>query len=270
MSFRAEYEIGKLEFRRIMFHPIVIVIGLIITGFIYISNAGGAYLFEQLSRRYLSDAFVLGFSQTWDATTLVCMTMAAFFGATSVSRERWDNSINVVLTKPLYKRDYLIGKLMGVTASLLVFIVFSLLITGLITAMYFRGPLSMSEFAWRIIVYIILLTLSCCLVAALNMFLGVLSKNMLFVVAASMTYIFAEWFWNISVYLPGYELISPVRVNGCMFGMGAGGYLLFLFDTLCPFTKWFSYAVPYIAITIIELVLVLLISIAMFSRSDNV
>jgi ABC-2 type transport system permease protein len=194
--------------------------------------------------------------------------LAAFFGATSVSRERWDNSINIVLTKPLFRRDYLIGKLMGITASLLVFIVFFILVTGIITATYFRGPLSMSESAWRIIVYIILLTLSCCLVAALNMFLGVLTKNVLFVVAASMTYVFAEWFWNISAYLPGYELISPMRVNGCMFGMGSEG--IFLFDTLCPFTGWFSYAFPYIAITIIELVLVLLISIAMFSRSDNV
>lgn len=270
MSFRAQYAVGKLEFRRIMFHPIVPVIGLIITAFIYISNAGGAYLFEELSRKYLSDAYVLGFSQTWDATTLICMIMAAFFGATSVSKERWDDSINVVLTKPLYRRDYLIGKLMGVTASLFVFIVFSLLITGIITAYYFRGPLSMSEFAWRIIAYIILLTLSCCLVAAINIFFGVLTKNMLFVVAASMTYIFAEWFWNISVYLPGYELISPMRVNGCMFGMGVNTSLLYLFDTLCPFTQWFDYAIPYILITVIELVFVLLISIIVFSRSENV
>ncbi len=121
--------------------------------------------------------------------------IAIFLGATSISYERWNSSINVLLTKPLYRRDYIIGKFIGISAFMLLFNTITLLFIGLIMILFFRGPQSDIEFIWRLAAYIIITTLACSLVIALNMLFGIISKNILMVTAASITYVFFDWVW---------------------------------------------------------------------------
>lgn len=253
---------------------VIIVCGIIIL----IALINGAGSFDDLN--YVSahdnlDAILIGFSTSWQSTSMICTIMAAFLGATAIQYDRSKNSLNVLLTKPLYRKDYFIGKFFGLVVFMLIFNTFVVLFTGLILIVFFRNPLSVSEFLLRIAAYIIVLTMSCSLVIALNMLFGVISKNILFVTTASMTYIYFDWIWNTGLLLNNISLgslsiLTPVNLYCRIIDPFATLSYPTLYDTLIPIEQWLSSAIPYIGLMFIEILVFLLISIHLFTRDDNV
>lgn len=271
---KAVYEIAKREFIRILVHPIAMFAAIVLIVVILLNGLGEAHYTQESSSTASQpgwDTAVSWFTSTWWALNVVCTIMAAFLGATSILYEKWNNSLSVLLSKPLYRWDFILGKFTGLSLFMLVFNTFVLLLAGFSTVMFYKQPQSDLEFAWRLIAYILILSLGCSLIIALNMFFGVLSKNILVVTSASIIYIFYEWVWssgnligNLSNYTPlqlYYKLICPFIIPGDPIP---------LFNTLVPFDRWFSAILPFLAILLIELSALLLAGIFVFSREDKI
>jgi ABC-2 type transport system permease protein len=266
---RMVYEIARQEFVRVLTYPLIPIVFLIILIIAYINGAGGAHDLRSFEEWTTGDALLQGFGQSYGATSMICTIMAIFLGATSIPYERWNGSINVLLTKPLYRRDYVIGKFMGLSGFMLLFNTFTLLFIGLLMIMFFRGPLSSLEFIWRLAAYIIIMSLSCSTVIALNMLFGVISKDILVVTSASMTYIFFDWIWHNERILGDLSILTPMTLYGLAIHPFAEPFNP-LFNTTVQFYRWFSAALPFLAILFIEMLLFLLVGIYLFSREDNV
>lgn len=272
MNTSAVFEIARQEFARLLIHPLVPLAALLVLIAAYLNGAGGAHDLEILSGMDLyhkSDMVLVGFGQSLQSTSMICTIMAAFLGAISIPYERWKNTVNVLLTKPLYRRDFIIGKFVGLSAFMLLFNTISILLIGLLIIVYFRGPQSDLEFAWRLMAYILVLTLSCSLVIALNMLFGTISKNLLVVTSASITYIFIDWIWYNDKFLGSLSVLTPVNLYFKLITPFPITWTT-LFDTLVPFDRWFYGIIPYLAILFAEMSILLLMGIFVFSRDDNI
>ena len=271
---RAIYKIARHEFIRVLSHPIAMFAAIVLILVVLLNGLGEAHHEQEagnLESQPLWDTTVSWFTSTWWAINVVCTMMAAFLGATSILYERWNNSISVLLSKPLYRWDFILGKFIGLSLFMLAFNTFILLLTSLSTIIFYKPPQSDFEFVWRLIAYILILTLGCSLIIALNMFFGILSKNILVVTSISIIYIFYEWIWSsgnligsLSNYTPVelyYKLICPFIIAGDPIP---------LFDTLVSFDRWIYAILPFLAIIFIELSALLLAEIFLFSRENSV
>ena len=175
--------------------------------------------------------------------------------------------VNVLLAKPLYRRDYIMGKFTGLAAFMLLFITFIMLFTGLMVIVFFRGPQSIPEYVLRTTAYIAVFTLSCWLVIALNMLFGIVSKNVLFVTAAAMAYYFIDWVWFSERFIGALSILTPQTLLWKL--IYNGDTSISLFDCLIPFDRWLSGAMPYVSLLIIETILLLLAGIYLFSREES-
>ncbi|CAJ36175.1 ABC transporter permease subunit [Methanocella arvoryzae] len=261
--------IAMQEFTHTLTHPLALLVGGIVLAVAYINGAGGVDTLEIVNAQADLDAVMVGFGQSWQATSMICTIMAAFLGATTIPYEKWKHTLNVLFTKPLYRKDYIAGKFVGLTAFMLVFNTFAVMFTGLLIIVYFREPLSVSDFLLRVIAYIIVMTMSCSLVIALNMLIGVLSKNILVVTSAAMTYIYFDWIWNNDRMLGNLAFLTPMNLYNKLINPITTLYPT-LYDTLTPFTLWFSSAVPYIGLMLIEILVFLLAGIHLFTREDKI
>lgn len=268
MSARVIYKIARMEFVRIMTNPIVLFTVALLMIIAFLNGAGGVDVLNYISSTDNTDTAVLkGFTQIFGSTGMILTIIAAFFSATSIPYDSWKGSLNLLLAKPLYRRDYIFGKFVGLAAFMLLFIMFIVLFTGLMVIVYFRGPQSISGYLWRVFAYITVLTLSCWLVIALNMLFGIVSKNVLFVTAAAITYFFIDWIWYSYRFFGVLSILTPQTLL-CRFIYDANTSIS-LFDSLIPFNQWFSNAIPYFSLLIIELVILLLAGIFLFSREDS-
>lgn len=280
MSVKAIYSIAKQEFIRVLTHPIVpsvvliVIFMAILIGAGDVSDLNAISVMNSISNRIGQDVLIVGLGQCWWTMSMLCTIAAVFLGATVIPYERWSNSINVLLTKPLYKRDYYIGKFTGILAFMLLLNTFTILFVGLMMILFFRGPESDTEYVWRVIANIVVSTLSCSLVIALNMFFGTLSKNILFVTTISITYIFFDWIWYSNRILGWLSNYTPSSLNSMLVGplppSALTGGQPALFNTLVPFDKWFMGAAPFLIILFIELLFLIFAGIYLFSRDDNV
>jgi ABC-2 type transport system permease protein len=272
LNVEAVYKIARHEFVSVILHPLIPVACLIVLAIAILNGAGGAANLQQLQAMSdgSSDVFFSGFRQSWGAISMICTIMAIFMGATMIPYERWKNSLNVLLIKPLYRKDYLLGKFAGLTAFMLLFNAFAIMLVGLSVIVFFRGPQSDFEFIWRITAYIIALTLGCSLAIALNMLIGLLARNILFVTAASIAYVFFEWIWYDDRILGTglLSLITPMNLYGKF--INPPGSMVALFNTAIPFGQWFGAIIPFLALLIIELLMLLTIEIFLFAKEDTI
>jgi len=74
----------------------------------------------------------------FDITSQICTITAMFLGVISIVGDRNDNIFKVFITKPLYIRDIIIGKFLGINAFILT-LVFAVLIACGILEWVFTG-----------------------------------------------------------------------------------------------------------------------------------
>jgi ABC-2 type transport system permease protein len=270
---RAVYEIAKQEFTRILVHPITLFTALILIILVLLNVMGEARQIQgtSIGSQPSWDTTVSWFSSSWWAISVVCTMIAVFIGATSIPYERWNHSVSVLISKPLYMWDFVLGKFLGLSMFMLVFNTSVLLFISLMTIIFLKPPQSELEFAWRLIAYIFVMTLSCSLIIALNMFFGIISKNILVVTSASIIYIFFDWIWRIGDLIGNLSMFTPVQLyHSLICPFIIAGEPFPLFDTLVSFDRWFYAVLPLLAIIFIEISALLLAGIFLFSREDSV
>ncbi|AFC99494.1 hypothetical protein Mtc_0730 [Methanocella conradii HZ254] len=264
----ALFDIAWHEFRRVLLHPLVLIVGLIVLAVAYLNGAGYAdtlRLIGSMYDVYRADAFIVGVSHLCASTSMASVIVAAFLSATSIPGDRWKNALNVLLTKPLYRKDYLLGKFLGLSAFMLLFNAFVFSCISLMILVYYGGPLSIMDGTLKVISYLLTLTLACVLVIAFNLLFGVLSKNVLFVTTATMTFIFVDRLWLSENFLGGLSILLPTRLYYRILDPTP-----YVPETPLPLDVWVQYAMPYIALLLVEIVVLLLAEIHIFSRDENV
>jgi len=264
----ALFGVARQEFSRVLFHPIVLVMGLIVLGIAYLNGAGYAESLQIISSRYEiyhRDAFIVGVVTVCASTSMASIIVAAFLGATAIPNDRWKNTLSVLLSKPLYRKDYLFGKFLGLSAFMLLFNVFVFFSISLMILLYYGGPLSITYGLLKIASYLVALTLACMLAIALNMLFGVLSKNVLFVTTAAMTFIFVDRIWYAENLLGGLSILLPTRLYYQILDPTP-----YVPEVPLPLDVWAQYATPYVLLLLIEILVLLLAGMYIFSREDNI
>jgi ABC-2 type transport system permease protein len=254
-------KVAEHEFSILARSPIVLLFSVLIV-IIAIINAAG-YSSMVSSNSYGSGVLMNGVSNFFDnvSTFLAFLTMC--IGILSVADERWKGSFRVLFTKPLYRRDAITGKFIGISALLFLTIAFTLtLFVSLMMAVYI-GQESITDLALRMLSFAFLMFLNCCFTLGLVMCLGIL-LNKPEAIMVSIAFITFEWLTNTGSLPGGLQLVDP----GCLYFYTlytASGQLL---NTSSPFSSWFNGALPYIVLMAAEAVIIVLVSCMLFNREE--
>lgn len=262
--------IAKNELARVLRNPIIIIIGLILFAVTFINAAGDYDNLIGIAGRRGCDGLIFGYGQIYFITNFICGIMAAFLGMMAISEDRFKGSFNVLLSKPIYRRDFILGKYLGLSGFIVLFLTLEM-IANFIMLLYFYGePYSLSEVIIRISSYILVLSLDLVLVLGLTMLIGVVCEEILTAAALVVTYLSFEWFWNQGTALVSTIIHIPLTpylmTGGILFGNGAGNSL---FNTSTSYYGWLISALPAITVMGMIVIAILLANCLVFSRADN-
>lgn len=213
------------------------------------------------------DVFVkVGMSQIMYTSALFCTTMAVFIGSMSIVNERSKGSIITLLTKPIFRRDIITGKFLGINAFILILIAANLIICSLFIMVFYRTPVSFDEFSIRLLTSIILLFLECSLVIGITMFIGITIKNTLIASMVAITYLYVDWYVSPLSYINILSILSPKHL---FFDVFLYNPQIKLLDTSIPYGDWFNTTSPYILFILLEIVAIFALNCIVLTRSEE-
>lgn len=266
-KYNVYFLIAKNQFLKILENPVVLLVGTILLILSYLNGAGG-YVNLQSCEFTGADMFLQGYAQTHYSFILICSVMASFIGVTSISEERWTKSINVLLVKPLYRRDVILGKFIGISMFMLLFISTILLFETLMLTLFFRPPLDVMGLVWRLILYILALTLTCTMETVISMLCGIIFKNYLGSISVVITYLTFEWYWYRVAFFSKIPFITPYTVYSKIIN-STGTFPAGIFNTTVPLYSWLSSALPYLTLLTLSVLALLIIDCFAVSRIDS-
>lgn len=261
------------EFKWVVSHPLLPAIALILVVLPILNAVGGnGILFEadNSGEGFIlgqGDVFMQGLLQITWAQRILLSALAAFFGVTSMIKERSSKSVNILVVKPLYRRDIIIGKFLGICSFMLLFITFNLSLTSLLLAIFFRPPMSLADFALRICAYVMGLFLLCALLAAICIFAGIVFRNNLAAMTFVFTMLYVIWFTPISLHMGQIVILQPVSLYNLIIDPEQLYWLSnsYLFNTAVPFGHWLVAAAPYLMFMLLEVIAFILASCHRFA-----
>jgi ABC-2 type transport system permease protein len=230
-----------------------------------LNGLGGKERLVDLSGSDPGDLIIsTGLGQVLYSIAFLCTIVAVFVGAMSIVRERSMNSLMPLLTKPLYRRDVVVGKFTGLCLFLLFFIAFNVTMNILMIILFFEVPAQMGEFLLRVFSFILVLFVECSLALAVMMLAGVVLRDLLKVALVSVTYVFLEWFAMIQSYLGWWVNISP---RSMFFSIVMSDRALM--DPSITYSTWMSVHLLQIVLMIIVTVGIILLNCIVFGRMDD-
>ncbi len=262
------YIVAWNEFNKVIRHPLLYIIVLIVLVIIVLNGLGYSHIFlPELDRYSNQDVFLIhGMGQIFHNLSLYSTIFAVFIGVLMIGEERFNGSLSILLSKPLYRRDIIIGKFAGTSIFLLLFILIEYFVSAFLVMVFFREPLSMQEFILRSLSNILALYLECSLTLVITMLLGVIFKELLVALIASITFLYVDWYTNLVQSLSVIKIISPHYLYFTIISGNSQGILL---DTSVPYGDWLSATLPFIILMLLEIIIFLLINCSLFSKGDE-
>jgi ABC-2 type transport system permease protein len=254
------------EFRRIIRHPLVLVISCILFGLTIINAMGNSIM--MLSNPEVAELgqniFIqYGVEPVFSVTLELCSLVALFIGAMSLAEEMTGKSFGVLIIKPLYRRDVIAGKFIGLNLFVLLLVAANFILCSvLLAALYGTTSMAMGSIL-RLSVYIFVVFLMCSITMTIAMLFGIVLKDMLKAAVVAMTYYIADSHGSLNGYLGSLGLYMPQNLFSAM--TSASGLLY----TTTPLAEWLSAALPYIFLIILEILVVLVTGLLIFSRSNE-
>ena len=261
------YIIAGNEFARIIKNPIVIAFAVLMLIFAIIKAGGYSALLPRYEAFMSLDEifFDVGLGNLlWVLSTFFSF-LAMCISIIAVAEEQ-NGSLKTLVSKPLYRRDVIIGKFLGISTILFLLILLTVCLYVSLTMIVYSGPTSFTELLLRAGSFVILLFLNCSFTTGLVMLLGiVLNKAETLVV--SVVFVTQEYLSGngFIATLGQLQLIDPMCLYISAFEGTAG---MDLYTTSVSYTTWLGYAIPYIGMMAIEIVLVLLASCWLINRED--
>lgn len=267
------FEVAKNEFSLVARNRIIVVFVVLVLAWAVVNTLGYSRTWDKLQQNSLNidDPFyLLGFGSFFYNLSMLCAFLSMCIGIISIADERSRGSLRVLMTKPLYRRDIITGKFLGISlfTLLLVFLCYILFVLPLI--IFYGGPVSFSDFLLRLVSIIILTFLNSSFTLGLVMLIGiVLGKAEALVV--SLAYIALEWVIelpSLSTYLgKPLEIIDPVILFNNAINPNSA-YYIFSPD-LPPFSAWLGYSMPYIVLMVAEVVAIVLVNCTLFNQEET-
>jgi ABC-2 type transport system permease protein len=256
-------KIAKNEFRGIATNRFMILVSIIIILFTVVDGARNSYHNDAFS--FFGFVFVSMGSEFF-VISLLCTIVAAFIGLTCIADDR-NNSISVLLTKPLYRRDVILGKFAGLSFSQLSLIAISIFFSSVFLLLFYGMTDLMGEFILRQCTLIAVLFIECAMVSGVTMLFGLLFKNFIFAMGMAVTYFFIDWYANPALSIKELLYISPNQLYMKIF-LGTGG--IGLYDTSYPYMSWLGFALPYVLLMIFLTIALVSICCFVFTKRDQV
>jgi ABC-2 type transport system permease protein len=254
--------IAKNESGEIVKNPLVIIVCSVTLVFAFLNGILNIYIGEYHTGS--SDVFtMINLGNEFYITSILCTIVAAFIGVTSVADNK-SNSLNILLTKPLYRRDIVLGKFIGNSNLLLIIVLFSYLISSFFQILFYGMPDRIDEFIIRLLSMIFILFIECSLVSGITMLFGLLFRNILLSTGVTVTFFFIEWYANLPAHYEILNWISPRGLYLTTFLLND----IALIDTLIPYLSWLSAALPYIVVMILETILIVLADCFVFIKRE--
>ncbi len=188
-------------------------------------------------------------------------------GIMTIADERSTGSLRVLTSKPLYRRDIIIGKFLGISVFLLLLMIFVTILFVVPLMVFYETPGSLNDFLLRMSSILLITFLNCGFTLGLVMLFGIMLGKAEAMVL-SLVYIALEWLMdegNIIRYLGNLKIADPGLLQLYAFGLGEN---FILYIDVPSFTAWLSYAMPYIVLMIAEVAVIVLINCMLFNRED--
>lgn len=247
--------LARSEFASIVRNPIVIVTTIVLCFLIVLNSAGCSYLLPQLKLLGYTDVFTRGWSNTYVYTLLILTFLSLCIGVVSLSGERSNSSLRLLLTKPLYRTDLIVGKLVGINAFLLLINLFAGVINISSLMVSYGGPESISSI-YKIIIFVLVMFIFSSLTTGIMVFCSIILKGVLESLVFAMTYLYATWYVYVPDSLDVLRWINPVMQ--CKMTVNPG--------TTIP--DWINGSLPVVILMIIEVLAVSLLDCVLFNRED--
>ncbi|CAJ36684.1 ABC transporter permease [Methanocella arvoryzae] len=256
------------EISRLFSSPIVIVFAALMV-ILSFTNAAGVSVVLPTRFSFLDHDeafFYVGLGNfLWNMSALFSF-LSICIGIVSFTDEK-KGSLRLLLTKPVYRRDAIIGKYLGIMVFLLLMITLTVCLFVSLTMIVFGGPESAIELVLRAGSFILLLFLNCGFTIGLvTFFCIILSKAE--AMMASIAFIAMEYLarmpWVPSS-LGELQIINPVNLYIAAFAISPGKDL---YSLALPYSTWLDHALPYLLLMITEIIVILLINSILLSREE--
>jgi ABC-2 type transport system permease protein len=270
LSTNPVYLVAKNELYRAIIHPVNLLLLCIMVIMIYVNMADYTTMPKNTTDPYLGgDAFLLAYKNVFWSTSYLMVIFAGFYGLMSISEERFKNVIDILIMKPLFRRDIILGKIIGLSCLSFMFSSLILSLTFVMLTNFFRPPLQIDDFLIRIITYDCSLTLICSLTIGLAMLISLLFKNILTSASVFITYLFVDWNGHILGSL-GSPPVSPYMIYSKIFFpvVTQTGWISLFYDSI-PYAQWLSDSLPYIIVVLLLTAFIVLLNCFIFTKIDD-
>jgi ABC-2 type transport system permease protein len=262
--------VAGIEFRGLIKEPLLWLVGLLILLIALVHAAG----YTSVLPRFVdgtSEVFInVAMGNSFWYTTLFCSFLAVCIGVISISEERIRGTLNVLLTKPIYRRDLVAGKFLGASIFLLIAVSITNIICIVTSLIVFNGPISFYELAIRMTSYDIILFLYCVLTLGIAMLIGTFFKELALSLVLAFSYVYFAWI----------ECFYFFDFKGLIFNLRfVDPYLLYnsiivsvddirIYDTSVPYMTWFNSVSLYISLLLLEIFVIFLLNCIAFNKEE--
>ncbi len=200
-------------------------------------------------------------------TYLVLITLSVCLGVFTISDERMNGALNTLICKPLYRRDIITGKFLGISGFILISVLLVVsIITSLTLMMFPAAGTSIIEIIERVATYAFILFLICIMTLAFTMLIGIILKRTALSLAVSLTTAYIIQNPDALNVLGPIQILVPWYLFNNIFYLRRG---LELFIPITPYGEWLTSSIPLIVLLIAEIVIVVLTSCLIFNREET-
>lgn len=263
------------EFRRIIFDPLAIAVFIFLLIFMFLNSVRNAANLPLEIGLYMNRDFsISSFNNILYNLKLYCSIVAVFIGAMSLAEERSRRSFSILLTKPLYRRDIILGKFLGLNAFMLLFVAANCVVYALFIFLFARMPDSMPEFVIRFVSLVLIVFFECALAMGTAIMAGILFKNVLQSAIMAVTYLFVVWQSPLLGILSTIGigdigiLLDPSALSFRILSGSSNGPLELL-DTSIGYMSWLGASLPFLVLMVLEILVILIVDCMVFIRNEE-
>jgi ABC-2 type transport system permease protein len=266
------FEIARNEFSRCLGHPLVIFMTIFLVIFTLIV-IGGQYVYVSQNPKIIGQIGPTGliddntiflnnntYSSYWVSSILAFLSLC--IGIVSIAGERSSGSLRVLLTKPVYRRDIIIGKFVGINLLMLLVIVFISSICVAASLVAFGMPSAFPEDILRILSFVFFLFMYCTLFTSVVLLSSVLFKNLYMSLVLCISYfLVCSMSWpGSAIWINVLNLINPKILYLAIIGECNNMQMAYL--------SWVSSILPYAVLMLLEILAIFLVDCYIFTRED--
>jgi ABC-2 type transport system permease protein len=254
--------VARNEFARVFSHPLTPAIVAILAFLSILNGIGGT---DNLGGGRSQEGLYYSIGQNFMYSAVYCGIVSVFIGVFSIAEENRNRSINILQSKPLYRRDLVAGKLLGLNIYIFCVITLAMALAALTLIVFYLSPADPADFMARVAAYILLLFIYSSLSIAIAMLISIVIKDLMLAATLAMAYVFIDWYTGLKSVIPYLRNFSPESAI-CRLYINDAASLQSAASTM---NQWINANAAGLFFFITAVILVSLITLALYSRGEN-